>query len=179
MYKLLENGVLPKIKTKFSSSADLCSRIDISIRPGETAIIPLGVTIDLEEVKKCFIEDIKEKDKKAKMPPYSNVALEEMWESFQKSNYFALKIRSSLSFHLNIANGEGEIDIDYPKEIGLIVHNPLRLKEGVNEIDFDKVVEIKAGMPVAQIKLVPHHNYLLSNKYRTDEVRVGGYGSTT
>ena len=68
--------------------------------------------------------------------------------------------------------------MDYPKEIGLIVHNPLRLKEGVNEIDFDKVVEIKAGMPVAQIKLVPHHNYLLSNKYRTDKVRVGGYGST-
>jgi len=176
--KVDENSVLPVIKTEFSSSADLCARVDIVIKPSETKAIPLGVIIDIEAVKQSFFEDIKLKDERAGMPPYAKSTLESMWVDFQKSNYFALKIRSSTSFQLIITNGEGEIDLDYPKEIGLIVHNPLRLKEGTNEIDFDRVVEIKAGTPIAQIKLAPHHNYLMGDEYRLNEKRVGGYGST-
>jgi dUTPase len=69
--------------------------------------------------------------------------------------------------------------LDYTKQIGLIVHNSLRLKDdGSKEIDFDRVVSIKSGTPVAQIKLVSHSNYLLSEEYRENSIRDGGYGST-
>lgn len=181
MFKQVElDGVSkqPLIKTEFSSSADLCARINMTLRPGETKAIPLGVIIDLNAIKENYFNHVDTQNKKAGLPPLDRDTIESMWVDFQKSSFFALKIRSSLSFELNIANGEGEIDIDYPKEIGLIVHNPLRLKEGTNEIDFDRVVEIKAGSPVAQIKLAPHLNFLMSDNFRLTEKRIGGYGST-
>lgn len=38
MFTILKGGVAPKIKTEFSSSADLCSRGDITIGAGETKL---------------------------------------------------------------------------------------------------------------------------------------------
>lgn len=179
MFKVLKGGVLPKIKTIFSSSADLCASEDVEIGVGEIKIIPLGVVIDLEALKTSYFDYLNQRNKKAGMPPFAKATLETMWIDFQKSHYFALKIRSSLAFSLIIANGEGEIDLDFIKQIGLIVHNPLRLKDdGSKEIDFDRIVSIKSGTPVAQIKLAPHSNYLLGDKYRVGNIREGGYGST-
>ena len=48
MFKIIEGGTKPHIKTEFSSSADLCAREKVVIGAGETKIIPLGVIIDLE-----------------------------------------------------------------------------------------------------------------------------------
>jgi hypothetical protein len=115
MFRILKGGVSPKIKTIFSSSADLCASEDVEIGVGETKIIPLGVAIDLEALKNCYFDYLNQQDKMAGMPPFAKATLESMWIDFQKSHYFALKIRSSLSFSLIIANGEGEIWITQNK----------------------------------------------------------------
>lgn len=213
MFEILKGGVAPKIKTEFSSSADLCSRVDITIGAGETKIIPLGVKIDLEQIKNiCFGEYksfMKMQDSKN---GFTSTQFQEAYNSFLKSNFFELKIRSSGSTKkgLIIANGTGEIDLDYPDEIGLIVHNPITmnsamayssiailqnkiLESGGSDEDIQKytkemmkekniqkclAVHIKAGEPIAQIKLMPHKNYLMPNEYRSTDKRVGGYGST-
>lgn len=186
MFEILDGGKLPKIKTEFSSSADLCSRGDITIGAGETKIIPLGVKIDQEALEKII-----------------NVDCEGYWsprtkEHFLKSHFLELKLRSSLAIKagLIIANGTGEIDLDYPDEIGLIVHNPIKAGLPVQAVqkmkkgsldereDYSYLqylggeVTIKAGERVAQIKLMPHKNYLMPNEYRSTDKRVGGFGST-
>jgi len=178
MFTIIKGGKKPIIKTEFSSSADLCARIDVTLRPGETKAIPLGVIIDLEAVKQSYFNEVTNERIDLGLPALTKDVFEKLWIKFQKANCFLLKIRSSPSFELIIANGEGEIDMDYPKEIGIILHNPLRLKENANEIDFDRTVDIKAGTPIAQIKLTPHHNYLMGDEYRLNKKRVGGYGST-
>lgn len=184
MFEILKGGTAPKIKTEFSSSADLCSRVDITIGAGETKIIPLGVKIDLEQIKNiCFGEYksfMKMQDPKN---GFTSTQFQEAYNSFLKSHFFELKLRSSLAVKagLIIANGVGEIDIDYPDEIGLIVHNPVRvfnLLSGEECFDSGKFVTIKAGERVAQIKLMPHKNYLMPNEYRSTDKRVGGFGST-
>jgi len=198
MFKILKGGIEPQIKTEFSSSADLCSREDIVIGAGETKIIPLGVRIDLEEIKKIVI--------KINGLDNEDGYLSECLDTFLKSHFLELKIRSSLSFNLIVANGVGEIDLDYPDEIGLIVHNPIRNRTPYRNVDdkylagnmivkndekitielkpcnsmefLNSDINIKAGDRVAQIKLMEHKNYLMPEKYRTSEKRTGGYGST-
>lgn len=186
MFTTLEGGKDPVIKTEFSSSADLCSRIDLTIQAGETKVIPLGVKINLEELKKSVIKDYIEfgngtnwgvifEDKAKKEH-------DKIFNKFLKSHFLELKIRSSLSFKLIVSNGVGEIDLDYPDEIGLIVHNPFSGtydSDTRNVIaDINNEVDIKAGDRVAQIKLMEHKNFLAPEAYRTGEKRVGGYGST-
>ncbi|NCB10131.1 MAG: hypothetical protein EOM78_00690 [Erysipelotrichia bacterium] len=197
MFTILKDGIAPKIKTEFSSSADLCSRGDIIIGVGETKIIPLGVKIDLEQIKNiCFGEYkafMKIQDPKN---GFTTTQFQEAYTNFLKSHFFELKIRSSGSTKkgLIIANGSGEIDLDYPDEIGLIVHNPVKqglpvrviqkLKPNSSELEGEYLeylggeITIKAGEPIAQIKLMPHKNYLMPDEYRSTAKRVGGFGST-
>lgn len=182
MFKLIENGITPKIKTEYSSSSDLCTRVDVAIKPGETKIIPLGVKIDLSYFERLQNEArLTFSEMKALSYPQSDIDnCIESYENFLKSHFFELKLRSSLAAKkgLIINNGVGEIDADYPDEIGLIVHNPLRLKPDSNEIDFENIIEFKAGDPVAQIKLMRHENDLSPKEYKTFEKRIGGFGST-
>ena len=100
------------------------------------------------------------------------------WLDFLKSHYLEVALRSSLAVKgLIIANGIGIIDLDYPDEIGLIVHNPIYstgiMKIGVNK-DFE--FKISKGDKVAQCTLKEHKGYLMG--YESDVVREGGFGST-
>lgn len=201
MFKIIEGGTKPHIKTEFSSSADLCAREKIVIGAGETKIIPLGVKIDLKFFETFFNPDGLFFDHARQGDLYSeDEVLKQKWEyeKFLKSHFFELKLRSSLAVKgLIISNGVGEIDIDYPDEIGLIVHNPVKsglavhgvkkLKQNsFTEIDEDNTylqflsgeVTIEAGERVAQIKLMPHKNYLMPDEYKSIEKRTGGFGST-
>ncbi len=190
MLKVIEGGTPPKIKTKYSSSADLCSRVDIVIGAGETKIIPLGVKIDLDtfikENSKLFEMNFYESDEAGDDGTHYGICGEKV-DEFLKSHFLELKIRSSLALKgLIVANGVGEIDIDYPDEIGLIVHNPLLSKQYVQNgenytvlvDDDDNEYEIKAGERVAQIKLMEHKNYLMPDRFRNEDIRTGGFGST-
>ena len=68
-------------------------------------------------------------------------------------------------------------------EIGLIVHNPLKIEmfgysqKEVQAIDFAPTnFEIKKGDKVAQCTLKEHKGYLMG--YESDVVRISGFGST-
>ena len=175
MFKIIDEKCTPNRGSKYSSSVDLCSRVDAVIGAGETKVIPLGVKIDLDKVKLMLAKhkDFLEED-----------TLKGIIEDFLLSHFLELKIRSSLAKKLIIPNGVGEIDIDYPDEIGLMVHNPLLSKQYVQngenytvlEDDDDNEYKIKAGERVAQIKLMEHKSYLMG--YETDIERNGGFGST-
>lgn len=188
MFKIIEGGTKPHIKTEFSSSADLCAREKVVIGAGETKIIPLGVKIDLEQIKNICFGDYKA-FMKMQYPNrgFTGAEFEDAYKQFLKTHFFELKLRSSLAVKgLIISNGVGEIDIDYPDEIGLIVHNPI---SGIDENGLfngadDKTSKdktcflIEAGERVAQIKLMPHKNYLMPDEYKSTEKRTGGFGST-
>jgi len=169
MFEVLAKGCEPTRGSKYSSCVDLYASEDVVIGAGETKIVPLGVKIDID---KLFTENDNCVDR----------------FQFMASHCLELKCRSSLPLKkgLIIANGVGEIDLDFEDEIGIILHNPLKL-EDVG--DFTRLqngkpllkarnsaVSIIKGDKIAQIKLVEHKSYLFG--IESDEVRDGGFGST-
>lgn len=133
-----KDGCEPTIKTKYSAGADLVANEDIIIYPQEVVIVKTGVWID-------------------------NVS-----EDIIDSAFLALYPRSSTAKKLkvNLANNVGVIDLDYPDEIGAMLHN------------FGEYpVSIKKGEPIVQMILTPHLQKFMQCKRKTDE-RTGGFGST-
>ena len=191
MFEVLYKECTPRRGTKGSSCIDLCASKDVTIGAGETKIVPLGVKINPDELKK--IVPIKkyavgiDKTLHAESEQY----YKDVIHNFMESHCLELKCRSSLPLKkgLIIANGVGEIDLDYPKEIGIILHNPITGITMHPAPDCESIqaftcgnnssqyfTEIKKGEPIAQIKLVPHKSYLMG--YKSDVVREDGYGST-
>ena len=167
MLKVIEGGFEPVRSTKYSAYVDLFAREDVTIGAGETKIIKLGVKLDLEEIINGNDEVYNNPDK------------------FLKSHYLEVALRSSLAVKgLIIANGIGIIDLDYPNEIGLIVHNPLNdidLIENYNYCNRNippklRKFKIKKGDKVAQCTLKEHKGHLPG--YETETLRAGGFGST-
>ena len=167
MLKALYEHTTPKRATKYSAYIDLFSAEDVTIGAGETKIIKLGVKLDLEEIINGNDEVYNNPDK------------------FLKSHYLEVALRSSLAVKgLIIANGIGIIDLDYPNEIGLIVHNPLNdidLIENYNYCNQNippklRKFKIKKGDKVAQCTLKEHKGYLMG--YETETLRASGFGST-
>ena len=177
MFKILDGACTPKRGTKYSAYVDLFAREDVIIGAGETKIIKLGVKIDWRAIMKIC----------ASLEPFSTADDDiKEYEKFMSSHYLEIALRSSLGAKgLIIANGIGIIDLDYPDEIGLIVHNPLKPYE-LNEPDIDEshyelVSEsdsylINKGDKVAQCTLKEHKGYLMG--YETETLRTGGFGST-
>ena len=167
MFKVLDKVCVPKRSTKYSAYVDLFAREDITIGAGETKVIPLGVKLNLDTLyKNWFYYTDKFKDK-------------ESWEQFKKSNYLEIALRSSLAVKgLIIANGIGVVDLDFADEIGLIVHNPIKMStnQGIPDQYLLKPFYIKKGDKVCQCALKEHKSYLMG--YKSDIVRNGGYGST-
>lgn len=165
MFEVLDKVCQPTRATKYSAMVDLYANADVVIGAGETKIVPLGVKID-----KCVIKD---------------KCLED-WEhfgGFMESHFLALHPRSSLRAK-GLVIGVGVIDLDYPGELGLIVHNPIRYESVMNFMriergqkaldDFDVLYTIKKGDKVAQCTLVEHKGYLMG--IESDIERTGGFG---
>jgi dUTPase len=57
MFKILDESCTPTRDTKYSAAIDLRSREDVVIGAGETALVPLGIKIDFESIKKEYISD--------------------------------------------------------------------------------------------------------------------------
>ena len=176
MFEILDEVCTPKRGTKYSAYVDLFSREDYIIGAGETKVIKMGVKLDLELLKENM----------TKYSMLSSIKSNEIFDLLCKRHYLEVALRSSLSAKgLIIANGIGIIDLDYPDEIGLIVHNPLKPYE-LNEPDIDEshyelVSEsdsylINKGDKVAQCTLKEHKGYLMG--YETETLRTGGFGST-
>lgn len=171
MFEILDSVCEPVRSTKYSAYVDLFASEDCTIGAGETKIVKLGVKLDLEQLIN------------------SNDEIYNNSDMFLKSHYLEVTLRSSLGVKgLIIANGIGVIDLDYPDEIGLIVHNPT---SNVTKHDYkDRIVklcgqskqhpfghfEIKKGDKVAQCTLKEHKGHLMG--YESDIIRDGGFGST-
>ena len=153
MFKVLDTVCQPTRATKYSAMVDLYAREDVVIGAGETKIVPLGVKIDKGSIKDS-LED---------------------WEhigGFMESHFIELHPRSSLRAK-GLIIGVGVIDLDYPDEIGLIVHNPI-----ANDIKHNSNGDytINKGDKVAQCTLMEHKGYLMG--IESDAERSGGFGST-
>jgi dUTPase len=170
MFKVLDEACEPKRGTKYSAYVDLFAREDVVIGAGETKVVKLGVKLDLEQLYKNILRD------------YGQVV--GYVDEFMNSHYLEVALRSSLAVKgLIIANGIGIIDLDYPDEIGLIVHNPnnINLFKSRDKIDLwvkelKKEFKISKGDKVAQCTLKEHKGFLMG--YESDIIRDGGYGST-
>jgi dUTPase len=156
MFKVLDGATAPTRATKYSAMVDLYAREDVVIGAGETKIVPLGVKISEDGLQKLLV----------------NSGREFMDYYFKKSHYLELHPRSSLRAK-GLIIGVGVIDLDYPDEIGLIVHNPI-----ANDIKHNSNGDytINKGDKVAQCTLMEHKGYLLG--IESDTERRGGFGST-
>ena len=169
MFEVLDEACKPKRSTKYSAYVDLFARENVTLGAGETKIIPLGIKIDLKYLKEASI-------------PTTNVPtlwVEEEFDRFLKTHYLELALRSSLAVKgLIIPNGIGIIDLDYPDEIGLIVHNPIKMStnQGIPDKYLLRPFYIKKGQKVCQCTLKKHKGYLMG--YESDIIRNGGFGST-
>ena len=174
MLKVINGGFEPVRSTKYSAYVDLFAREDITIRVGETKIVKLGVKLSIEMLVYEYFSQL----------PFDYVIKNNIngANDFLKSHYLEVALRSSLGVKgLIIANGIGIIDLDYPDEIGLIVHNPINLNficDYLANNDYKKYsnFKIKKGDKVAQCTLKEHKGYLMG--YETETARVGGFGST-
>jgi len=158
MFKTTTNGRLPTRGSKLSACVDLYASEYITIKAGEIAIVPLGVTLDKEMIlEKLMVE----------APFDSEHYINEYIDSLAKTSYFQLTPRSSLALKtgLVITNGVGIIDIDYEGVIGIILLNTKK-----------EDVTVKIGDRIAQIAMLYHDTDWLD--IDTEDERTGGYGST-
>ena len=162
MFKILDEACKPKRSTKYSAYIDLFSREDMTIGAGETKVIPLGVKLALNKLSKALFE-----------VSYSyilrshNKVLQEEFDKFMKSHYLEIVLRSSLGIRgLTIPNGKGIIDLDYPDEIGLIIHNLIKMStnQGIPDQYLLKPFYIKKGQKVAKCALKEHKSYLMGDE---------------
>ena len=165
MFKVLNEVCQPTRATKYSAMVDLYAREDVVIGAGETKIVPLGVKISEDGLQKLLV----------------NSGREFMDDYFKKSHYLELHPRSSLRAK-GLIIGVGVIDLDYPDEIGLIVHNPISDENFSSSVEVGEEAfrysqfTINKGNKVAQITLKEHKGYLLG--IESDTERNGGFGST-
>ncbi len=173
MFKILKDFCEPVRSTKYSAYVDLFSVEDVTIGAGETKVIKLGVKLDLDKLYRSWYFYTEQNN------------ISGSWDMYLRSHYLEVALRSSLGVKgLIIANGIGIIDLDYPGEIGLIVHNPLNdidLIENYNYCNQNippklRKFKISKGDKVAQACLKEHKSYLLG--YESDVVRISGFGST-
>ena len=170
MLKVIEGGFEPVRSTKYSAYVDLFSAEDVTIGAGEAKVIKLGVKLDLDKLYKSWYFYTEQNN------------ISGSWDMYLSSHYLEVALRSSLAVKgLIIANGTGKVDLDYPNEIGLIVHNPINLNficDYLANNDYKKYsnFKIKKGDKVAQCTIAPHEGFLMG--YETDVVRTSGFGST-
>lgn len=150
----------PTRATRYSAMIDLYAKEDVVIGAGETRIVNLGVKIDKGNLK-SYLED------------YDDV------QDFMLSHFISLHPRSSLRTK-GLIVGVGVVDLDYPDELGLIVHNPIiaipmKSLEGGYTIGYP-MYSIKQGDKIAQCTLMEHKGYLMG--IESDVERSGGFGST-
>ena len=187
MFEILDEDCTPQRGTKYSAYVDLFARENVTIGAGATKIVPLGIKIDLEKLRKKVFKHLD-----ASVSYFPIKKQDEIFDSWLKSHYLEVALRSSLGIKgLIIVNGIGVIDLDFADEIGLIVHNPFTERTAreaamkqinqanggdLNKYIFNEGYFIKKGQKVAQCTLKEHKGYLMG--YESDVVRDGGFGST-
>ena len=141
MFISVDGGKLPECSTVGSAGLDVFANEDSDVWAGFTEVVKLGIKLDLEEIKKLDI---------------------------QNNHFLMLSVRSSMRIREISSLGEGVVDLSYPDELKMILHN--HSKNGM--------IKIKKGDKIGQLILI-QHNERATWKYRqTDTQRNGGFGST-
>ena len=155
----INGGKLPTRATKHSAAVDLYSNSeDLTIYPGETKIVKLGVCIDPDKLH-YWGDDLKTVSKET-MKPFKAAKLED----FMSTHYVALEPRSSIRAK-GILSSTGIIDLDYKEEIAIILTN-------TSESHF----RVLKGNRIAQCMLLQHSTSLFGIESTTE--RTSGFGST-
>ena len=143
MFISINDGKLPLSQTNLSAGYDVYSNEEVMIKSGETKLIKLGISLDTELITENLVKF--------------------------KNLYLGLYLRSSLGRQgLMIPNGVGIIDIDYDKEICMIIYNS-------NKKDF----KINRYERLGQLIILRHYGFdILKNSFRKNDIRIGGLGST-
>jgi len=158
MFKVLKKGCSPTRGTKYSACIDLYAAEDVVIGVGKTKVIGLGVCIDLEKLKDNEIfQSIQFSDCEDCDFSFNK----DLFEKFLLSHYIELDPRSSLRGK-SLVVGVGKIDLDYPDELKLIVHNPFTIKTVANVA----IQWINKVLPIVGTDLFP---YLKVKKEGFDE----------
>lgn len=105
--KVTKEAVLPMAQTEHSAGYDVYANEDVLIQAGQTKLIPLGISLDIDEES------------------HHNFYL----GLYLRSSYGAKG--------LIMPNGVGIIDIDYKEEIKQIIHNPLTDSAGYENRSFE------------------------------------------
>ena len=180
--KLTADAILPKRQTRFSAGFDVFANEDKVIPAGQTELIGLGIAIDLDDWYYEISYRHARKNNNSHIAS-ANIAYQSV-EDFKNKFLLELHIRSSLRAKGLTSLGTGVIDIDYPDEIKMVVHNPVTL-EGYSIDDryrlcvptsCDYSYKINKGDKIGQLILKRHEGYLLPQEYTLDNERVGGFG---
>lgn len=185
IFKVLDESCAPERGTKFSAMVDLFANADVTIAAGETKIVPLGVIIDLDALAENLFTKLGHVNAMNGAVYFDKLIFEE----YLKTHYIQLEPRSSLRAKGLICSPyeiedddtivkKGVVDLDYPKELGLIVHNPMDITSvfALNENAFPYEYQIKKGDKIAQCTILAHEGDLMG--IESSEERKGGYGST-
>lgn len=141
MFLSINDGRLPEASTDNSAGLDVFINETVEIWAGFQEVVKLGIKLDLEEVKKLEIAH---------------------------NHFLDLRVRSSMRLRGLSSLGDGVIDLDYPEEFKMVIHNHNR----------DGRVQFRKGDKIGQLILI-QHNERATYKYRqTTEQRAGGFGST-
>ena len=141
MFISIDGGILPKASTKYSAGLDVYANEEVELWSGFTEIIKLGIRLDLDFIKQ-----------------------NELCNNY----YLALEVRSSMRAKELSSLGTGIIDMDYPDEIKIILHN--HSKHGR--------VKICKGDKIGQLILMQHNPHYTWKYRTTEEERISGFGST-
>ena len=178
MFKVLQKGCEPTRGSKYSACVDLYASEDVVINAGETKLVGLGVSIDIDMDTHMGNRKYGEEYKINKKPIYGDGA-KRSFREFKSSHYLQLMLRSSLGKKgLILPNGVGIIDLDYKDEIKMIIHNPIKMSnnQGIPDQYLLHPFKIKKGDKIAQITLLEHKSYLFG--IDTDKKRDSGFWST-
>ena len=149
----------PTRATKYSAMVDLYAKEDVVIGAGETRIVNLGVKIDIDFITSTFTTQ-------------NYHVHSETLDEFLHTHFLELHPRSSLRAK-GLIVGVGVVDLDYPDELGLIVHNPVA--QDVKHNIFGEYI-VSKGDKIAQCTLIEHKGFLMG--IGSDVERSGGFGST-
>ena len=184
MFEILHDHCKPTKGTKYSAGIDLCLAEDVSLCPGDTVMVGLGVKINMQGLASIvFNDDTRIEDWARYLGGPAAYQREHEFDKFLSSHYLKLSIRSSIAKQgYRIANSEGIIDLDYPGEIKMLLEKPITSDDLIENRDdtrcqIDSCTEtIKKGVQIAQVTLIPHCNNLLG--VESSKSRIGGFGST-
>lgn len=176
MFKIINNGTLPKRFTRYSCGFDVFANEDVVIGAGETKLIGLGICLDDNFV----IYDIAGVKVSTSGEILNDGDPKKVYD-FLQSHYLELHPRSSLRAKGITSLGSGVIDIDYKDEIKMIIHNPIIGMDtdgGLVGSNWNSNFEIKKGDRIGQLILCRHEGWLLPDEYTKHTERAGGFGSS-